>query len=500
MKEIYKTFPISNTIALKGATLCVKKGTIHALLGENGAGKTTLMKILCGLEKMDNGKIFLNGKQVSIRNHHDALKHGIAMVHQNLSLIEDFTSLENIVLQKMPSKYSVFLDSVKAKKLVNKIIEQNRIFVDLDKKVADLPIAERQKIEILRILYLSADILIFDEPTSYLTELESEQLFKVMKNLKETGKTIIFITHNAQDALAVSDQITVLRNGTTVYSSNENKPSLKELSWLMAGETEIVRKQANHGNKKVLVEVENLIFKTEKRIVGPISFQIKENEILGVIGFDASGAVELTEVITGMRKTLQGRLNFIGKDITSYDISKRRKIGIGYIPQKKIQIGLSTNLSIAYNLIINNYVEFSYLGWLKHKKIEEWSNQIIKEYEIKASSVWQPIETLSGGNMQRVVIARELKSKPRLLITCNPTSGLDLRSVNLVHKIFLKLCEQKLSILIYSSDLDEILKICDRILVMSKGKLVKQFENDRSLTKNKLIEAMSYDGNTAELA
>lgn len=500
MREIYKTFPISHTTALKGANLCVEKGTIHALLGENGAGKTTLMKILCGLEKMDSGKIFLKAKQVSIRNHRDALKYGIAMVHQNLNLIEDFTALENIVLQKMPSKYLLFFDFTKAKKTINNIMEQNGIFVDLQKKVADLPVAERQKIEILRVLYLAADTLIFDEPTSYLTELESEQFLKVMKKLKESGKTIIFITHNAHDALAVSDKITILRNGVTVYSSKESKPSLRELTLMMAGQTQVFRKQFVYGNRKNLLKVENLTFRTQRRIIGPISFELKEGEILGVIGFGSSGAVELTEAIAGMRKTLQGKITFHGKDITEKDIAERRRIGMGYIPQKKTQVGLSTKLSVAYNLMINKYKELSHLGWLKYKKIEEWSNQLIEEFEIKALSPWQPVETLSGGNMQRVVIAREARSMPRLLIACDPTSGLDLRSTNFVHKIFLRLCEQGSSILIYSSDLDEILKICDRILVIFKGKLIREFDNDGLLTKNELIEAILSNESRAELA
>lgn len=499
MREIYKTFPTSHTVALKGANLRVEKGTIHTLLGENGAGKTTLMRILCGLEKMDSGKIFLNGKQVNIKNQHDGLKHGIAMVQQNLSLIEDFTSLENIVLQKMPSKFFAFFDSSKAIETINKIMEQNNLFVDLDRKVADLPIAERQKTEILRILYLAADILIFDEPTSYLTEVESEQFFKVVKKLKKSGKTIIFITHNVQDALTISDQITILRNGITVYSSDENKPSVKELSQIMAGETEVIRKQPTNRIKKNLLTVENLTFATDRQIIGPVSFHVREGEILGVVGFGSSGAIELTETIAGMRRASQGRLIFLGKDITFQDIGERRKIGIGYIPQKKIQIGLSMSLPTAYNLIISNYKKFSYLGWLKHKKIEEWSDQLLKEYEIKTSSVWHPVEILSGGNMQRVVIARELSSKPKLLITCDPTSGLDLRSTNFVHRAFLNLCEQKSSIFIYSSDLDEILRICDRILVMSKGKLVKHFENTHMMKKSELIEAMLSNENRAEL-
>ncbi len=500
MREIYKTFPISHTIALKGANLCVERGTIHALLGENGAGKTTLMKILCGLERMDSGKIFLKAKQVSIRNHRDALKYGIAMVHQNLNLIEDFTALENIILQKMPPKYLLFFDSTKAKQMINNVMEQNGIFVDLQKKAADLPVAERQKVEILRVLYLGAEILIFDEPTSYLNELESEQFFKVMKKLKESGKTIIFITHNAQDALAVSDKITILRNGVTVYSSKGSRPSLSELTLMMAGETEIVRKQfTGYGSKKVL-QVENLVFKSERQIVGPISFEIKEGEILGLIGFNSSGAVELTEAIAGMRKTLNGKITFHGKDITEKDMAERRKLGVGYIPQKKTQVGLSTKLPVAENLIINKYKELSCLGWLKYKEIGEWSNKLIEEFEIKVFSPWQPVETLSGGNMQRVVIAREVRSMPRLLIACDPTSGLDLRSVNFVHKKFLKLCEEGSSILMYSSDLDEILKICDRILIMSKGKLVAQYEKDPSLTKNKLIEAILSNESRAELA
>ncbi|MFN3283262.1 MAG: ATP-binding cassette domain-containing protein [Pseudothermotoga sp.] len=363
-----------------------------------------------------------------------------------------------------------------------------------------MTVAERQKIEILRVLYLAADTLIFDEPTSYLNELESEQFFKVMKRLKESGKTIIFITHNAQDALAVSDKITILRNGVTVYSSKESKPSLRELTLMMAGQTQVFRKQFLYGNRKNLLKVENLTFRAQRRIIGPISFELKEGEILGLIGFGSSGAVELTEAMAGMRKTLNGKITFHGKDVTEKDIAERRKIGMGYIPQKKTQVGLSTKLSVAYNLIINKYKELSFLGWLKYKKIKEWSNQLIEEFEIKAFSPWQPVETLSGGNMQRIVIAREARSMPRLLIACDPTSGLDMRSTTFVHKIFLRLCEQGSSILIYSSDLDEILKICDRVLVIFKGKLMRELDNDGSLTKNELIEAILSNESRAELA
>jgi len=490
MKEIYKTFLLNQTKALKGANLCVKKGAIHTLLGENGAGKTTLMRILCGLEKMDSGRIFVNGRHVIIRNQHDALNHGIAMVHQNLSLIEDFTALENIVLQRTPLKFGVFVDLDQARKKIERLMENSGIFVDLDRKVAGLSVAERQKVEILRVLYLEAEILIFDEPTSYLNEIESDQFLRTIRKLRDSGKTVIFITHNAQDALSVSDQITVLRNGTTVYSSEDNNPSLAELTKMMAGETQIFRRQNVHESGKNLISIENVVLREKKRVIGPVSFEIREGEILGIAGFDSSGAVELMEILAGTRRPSDGKIIFLKKDITFQSISERRKIGIGYIPQKKIQVGLSTKLSVAYNLIVNNYKKFSRAGWLNHRKIEEWSNQLAREYEIKISSVWQPADTLSGGNMHRVVIVRELKSKPKLLIACNPTAGLDMKSTDFVHRSFLELCNQGSSILIYSNDLDEILKICDRILVMSKGRLVREFKNTYTLTKDRLIEAM----------
>ncbi|MEJ5229123.1 MAG: ABC transporter ATP-binding protein [Pseudothermotoga sp.] len=489
MRDIHKTFSVNKTKALNGANLVVEKGTIHALLGENGAGKTTLMRILCGLEKMDYGQIFLDGEPVTIRNLNDARKLGIAMVHQHFSLIEDFTALENIVLQRMAWSLTT-LDLKSAEQEVSKIMTQTGLVLDLRKKTRDLSVEEKQKLEILRAVYMKAELLILDEPTSYLSEIESEQLLKVMRNLKELGKTIIFITHEITDAISVADHITVLRNGRTVYYSKDEKPSFEKLAYLMAGETNVVRSKRRRDSQKVLLKVDRLTFETEKQLVGPISFDTKEGEIVGLVGFAFSGAAEILEAIAGMRKILSGKIDFQGVDITFKTIKERRKIGLAYIPQQKTQIGLSLQLSIADNLIATNYERFSHFGWLSWKEVEGWSKKVVEKYQIKVDSIWQRIETLSGGNQQRILLARELELRPKLLIASNPTAGLDLRSVSLLKEIFLKLRQEGSSILLYSTDLGEILDLCDRIFVLSKGALAEEFLNDGSVTKTKLIEAM----------
>jgi len=490
MRDIHKIFSVNKTKALDGANLILEKGTIHTLLGENGAGKTTLMRILCGLERMDHGQIFYEGKPVTVRNLNDARKLGIAMVHQHFNLIEDFTALENIFLQRISSKYLASCNLKSAEQEINEIMKQTNLVLDLRKKTKDLSVEEKQKLEILRTLYMKAELLILDEPTSYLSEIESEQLLKVMRNLKKLGKTIVFITHEITDAISVADHITVLRKGRTVYSSKGEKPSFEKLAYLMAGETEAVRNKRRSDSQKVLLKVDRLTLKAERRLVGPVSFDIKEGEIAGITGFTLNGATEILEAIAGMRKILSGRIDFQGVDITFKKIKERRKVGLAYIPQQKTQIGLSLQLSIADNLIVTNYERFSHFGWLSLKELEAWSNRVVKKYQIKADSIWQTIETLSGGNQQRVLLARELEIKPKLFIASNPTAGLDLRSVSLLRKALLRLCEEGSSILLYSTDLEEILDLCDRIFVLSKGTLVEEFVNDSSVTKAKLIEAM----------
>lgn len=485
MRGIVKKFP--GVIALDGVDFKVRHGEIHALLGENGAGKTTLMKILYGMYRPDAGEIIVEGSKIRIGSPKDSLKIGIGMVHQHFMLVEKLTVLENIAL---------FVEEglrINAERIRNRVLKLSKTYglkINLDAKIWQLSAGEQQKVEILKALYRNVRLLILDEPTSVLTPIESEDLFKSLRRMVETGKSIILITHRLNEALMASDSITVLRKGKVVAAEvKPHEASRLDLVNMIVGRPLGFKTEVNEMREsgKPVLEVEKLRVLNDKGVmaVRDVSFVLKEGEILGVAGVAGNGQKELIEAITGLRKVEGGKVKILGVDVTNS--SPRRIIGLGvaYIPDDKFRYGVAPDLSVAENMIMKLYGEkFSRRKILIDRKtIQKETEKLIQEFEIVTPDVNTPVNLLSGGNVQKLIVARELSMNPRILIASNPTSGLDVASTNYVHWIFHRLRESSGSILLVSEDLEEVLALSNRILVMNEGKIVKEFKGRASLSE-----------------
>jgi len=496
MVDICKIYEVNNVIALNNANLLVKRGTVHALVGENGAGKTTMMKILCGIEKKNKGQIFLNGEKLEPKSAKDAFKAGIGMVHQHFRLIEDFTVAENVVLGIEKSGNFGFINKKAIYEDIDRFSRESGLELNPESKVSNLSIGQRQKVEILRTLYRGADLIILDEPTSVLTEQEIRELFNTIKMLQKQGKTIIFITHKLEEVLQVSNEITILRNGKDIASGDIKNFNKQKISYLMVGEDISFEKASNNGVKgEVIFEVKNLCVKGRSNLVDEVrqvSFEISRGEILGVVGVAGNGQLQLVEALAGLKKASSGKIMLKDREITNLKVREIRDAGLVYIPEDRMNEGASCESSILENIMATKYYkkEFSKSGWIDRRKSYTFANKLIKIYEIKTSSPFVKLGMLSGGNIQKVIIAREFSSEPEVLIVCEPTWGLDVRSTKFVYD---SLCEMRAdgkAILLVSSNLDEVLYLADRILVMYKGEIVASLENSKELTKSLIGEYM----------
>ncbi|MEM1557595.1 MAG: ABC transporter ATP-binding protein [Thermoproteota archaeon] len=489
MRGIVKRFP--TVTALNGVDFRVRPREIHALLGENGAGKTTLMRILYGMYRPDAGEIFIEGRKVSINSPRDALRMGIGMVHQHFMLVDKLTVLENIAL---------FLEGglrLPLNEIRNKLVKLSEIYgleIDPDAKIWQLSIGEQQRVEILKTLFRDVKILILDEPTSVLTPLESEDLFKSMRKMASTGKSIILITHKLDEALRASDSITILRKGKIVAAEiKPNEASRLDLVSMIVGKVlefkpkvEEVAKEA-----KPVLKIDNLKVLDDKGVVAvdDVSLVLREGEILGVAGVAGNGQKELVEAITGLRKVAGGSIKIFGIDVTNSTPNRIIRLGVAHIPEDRLRYGVATELSVSDNLIMKLHKRFSRGVFMDNEAIRKEANRLIQEFEIVAPDANTPVSMLSGGNIQKLIIARELSMKPKILIASNPTSGLDVASTNYVHWVFHRLRALGSSILLVSEDLDEILSLSNRIIVMKKGKIVKEF--DKSVNINEIGLAMA---------
>lgn len=492
MRGIVKRFP--TVTALDGVDFKVRAGEIHALLGENGAGKTTLMRILYGMYKPDAGEIFIEGRKVSIGSPRDALRMGIGMVHQHFMLVDRLTVLENIALF-LESGIKIPFDEIRSRLM--KLSETYGLEIDLDAKIWQLSIGEQQRVEILKTLYRDARILILDEPTSVLTPLESEDLFKSIKKMANTGKSIILITHKLDEALKASDSITILRKGRVVAADiKPSEASRIDLVSMIVGKVLEFRPKAEEVIKeaKPVLEVDNLRVLDDRGLVAVdgVSLVLREGEILGVAGVAGNGQRELVEAITGLRKVAGGSIRMFGIDVTNSAPNRIIRLGVAHIPEDRLRYGVATELSVSDNLLMKLHKGFSKGIFMDNESIRKEAEILIQEFEIVAPGVNAPVNMLSGGNIQKLIIAREFSIKPKILIASNPTSGLDVASTNYVHWVFHRLRASGSSILLVSEDLDEILSLSNRIIVMKNGKIVKEF--DRSATINEIGLAMATGG------
>jgi len=493
IQKTYRSFG-REVRALKGVDLTVKKGTVHGLLGENGAGKSTLMKILSGVERMDAGEIRLCGEPAHIKNAIAAAKHGIGMVHQHFSLLDDYTVVENVVLGMEPVKALGFVDERAAKKAAAEAAKQCGFSIALDRRVGTLSMGEKQKVEIMRVLYGKADLLVFDEPTSVLVEQEVRGLLDTIRMLKAAGKTIVYISHKVEEVLDITDEVTVLRDGEAVFTGPTEQLDTAETVRLMVGRAlapEAKRRPMPAG--ETVLHVKNLFVKNGPLdMVKDASFDVCAGEIVGIAGVNGNGQQELLEALFGLRETDRGEISLCGSNVTRFSPSERRSAGIGYIPEDRIHVGSCSAASVSENLLIDRRNKQPYCkgGWLRQKSVESMTNELISRYSIKASDGRHVVGGLSGGHIQRTILARELSAGPKLLLAAEVTMGLDVLSARYIHDEMLALREKGLAILLVSSNINEILELSDRVLVMRGGEMTACLDNCASLGREEVGEYM----------
>jgi simple sugar transport system ATP-binding protein len=489
MLNITKTF--GTLVANDDISLQVMPGEIHALLGENGAGKSTLMSILFGLYTPDSGKILINGNNVVIKNPNFAVKYGLGMVHQHFKLVKVHTVLENIILGKEDTKYG-FLTFKKAREKLKDICLKYNFNIDLDKKVSALSVGEQQRVEILKMLYQDSNILIFDEPTAVLTPQEIKGLFGIIKDFANSGKTIIIITHKLDEIKEIAEKCTVLRKGKYIGTVEVKDTTTQELAKMMVGrdiEFKVDKPELEKG--KPILEVQNLTYHLNnsskgKVVLDNINFNVHENEILAIAGIEGNGQTELVELVAGLIKNTNKNQKILlnSENVTNDNILQRIEKGISHIPEDRQKYGLILNYSLEYNEIINRLDEKQFInkyGLILNKNITSYTNTLLEKYDIRSSSGSKgKAKDLSGGNQQKLIISRELEKHHDLLIAVQPTRGLDVGAIDYVHKYIVQERNAGKGILLVSLELDEIMSLSDRIIVLYKGKIVANVQTSET--------------------
>jgi general nucleoside transport system ATP-binding protein len=475
LKNITKRFP--GVLANDQISLTLKEGEIHALLGENGAGKTTLMNILYGLYTQDEGEVIIRGREVNIQSPSDAITLGIGMVHQHFMLIPVFTVTENVMLGQESLKFLDILDRSSAAAKVKHISEQYKLKVDPHDFVKDLPVGVQQRVEIIKLLYREAEILIMDEPTAVLTPQEADELFNIMRSLAERGKSIIFITHKLREVLEIADRITVIRRGQVVGTAAPQEADRETLAEMMVGREvslEVDKEHAEPGD--VVLSVEDLFVLDERNqvAVDNVSFQVRSGEILGIAGVQGNGQTELVEALTGLRDKQDGRVILLDQDIAHSNPRQVTEMGVAHIPEDRQRDGLVLTFPVADNLVLNTFYKppFSRRIVLQHEVILKSASQLVEEFDIRTPSVVTTVGSLSGGNQQKVIVAREFSRPIKLLVASQPTRGLDVGSVEYIHRRIVEKRDEGCAVLLVSSELDEIMELSDRIAVMYRGKII----------------------------
>jgi len=476
MKGITKKF--GSFTANHSIDLTIHKGEVHALLGENGAGKTTLMNVLYGLYRPTEGEIFINGKSVSMDNPNVAIENGIGMVHQHFMLVEPFTVTENIILGMETTKTAGYIDMEKAIEEVQALSDKYGLIVDPRSKIQDITVGMQQRVEILKALYRGADILILDEPTAVLTPQEIQDLIKIIRNLTEEGKSIIIITHKLKEIKAVADYCTIIRRGKHIDTVEVEKVTENDLASMMVGrEVNFIVEKDECQAGDVVLRIEDLVVKDNRGIpqVEGLSLEVKRGEILGLAGVDGNGQSELIEAITGLRKIESGKVLMNDKDLANMTPKQIIDSKLSNIPEDRQKRGLVLEYSVAENMILENYMKepFSKKGRvLNHDKIEEHANKLIDKFDIRPTDAKLPAGALSGGNQQKIIIAREVTNDPDLLIAAQPTRGLDVGAIEYVHKSLIAQRDKNKGVLLVSLELDEVMNVSDRIAVIYEGKIV----------------------------
>ena len=476
MRGIVKQFP--GVLANNHVDFSVRTGEIHALVGENGAGKSTLMNVLYGLIHPDAGEILIHVKPTHLTGPRDAIALGIGMVHQHFMLIPVFSVGENIMLGREPVDGMRLYNRARARKLINDLTKKYGLALDPDTRMADLPVGLQQRAEIVKVLYRGAEILILDEPTGVLTPQETKELFVVLRDLVKGGKTIIFISHKLKEVLEISDRITVMRRGKVVGHLTTRETSEEEIATMMVGREVLLRvdkKPAKPG--AVVMRVENVTASSDRGVpaLKGVSFELRQGEILGIAGVEGNGQSELTEVLAGTRKTTGGHVLLGDRDITTYDARTERDAGVAFIPEDRRGTGLVLSFSIAENSILGRERSPRF-SWnelvLKLVAIREWARRLVKEFDVRTPSIDVAARNLSGGNQQKVIVAREMGSKPKVLLAAQPTRGVDIGAIEFIHRRIVQERDEGTAVLLVSAELDEVRSLSDRIAVMYEGRIV----------------------------
>ncbi len=481
MLNITKEFP--GIIANDNVTLRLRKGEIHALLGENGAGKSTLMSVLFGLYQPEKGEIRKNGQVVHIDNPNDANRLGIGMVHQHFKLVENFSVLDNIILGVETTKNG-FLQKAEARKRVKELSEKYGLQVDVDATVENITVGMQQKTEILKMLYRENEILIFDEPTAVLTPQEINELMIIMKGLAKEGRSILFITHKLNEIMEVADRCTVLRKGKYIGTVDIADTTKEELSKMMVGRDvslEVSKSPSTPGENIMTVTDLTVASGTHKKVnaVKNISFNVRAGEIVGIAGIDGNGQSELVHAITGLVKPKSGRIELCGTDISKASVRKRSKTGMSHIPEDRHKHGLVLDFTLKENMVLQRYWErdFEKLGFIKNDEVRAYSDRLIERFDVRSGEGSNSIaRSMSGGNQQKAIVAREMDKEHKLLVAVQPTRGLDVGAIEFIHRQLVEERDAGKAVLLVSYELEEVMTVPDRLLVMYEGKIVGELD------------------------
>ena len=483
LTNINKSF--GHVHANKDINLTINKGTIHGIIGENGAGKSTLMSIVFGLYQANSGEIKINGKEIKLKSPKDSIVNGIGMVHQHFMLVENFTVLENIILGfEGETVFGAKLE--KAKEDLIKLCETYNFDIDLDATISDLSVGFRQRVEILKSLYRGAEILILDEPTGVLTPQEVDELFKILRSLKDEGKTIVLITHKLIEIMDLTSQVSVMRQGEMVGHTKTEKTNKEKLAEMMVGRSVLLRVDKSEAKKgEVVFKVDDLSVKDDLDVirVKNINLEIRSGEILGIAGVTGNGQTELLEALSGIRKVESGSIELFNKKISdkqNYLNPKQLKAkGLAHVPEDRQRMGLISDFKAYENLIFGYHDQepFSKSSILNHKEIHQHSNKVMQEYDVRPNSPNLITSNFSGGNQQKIILSRELNENPKVLLVGQPTRGVDIGAIEFIHQRLIDMRDKGAAILLASVELDEVLSLSDRIVVMFDGKIVGEKDN-----------------------
>jgi simple sugar transport system ATP-binding protein len=482
LRGITKRF--GSLVANSNVNLHIRPGEVLGLLGENGAGKSTLMNVLSGLYRPDEGEILIDGKAVHFRDAKDAIRAGIGMVHQHFMLIPVFTVAENVVLGVEPTGALDHLDLKRARKEVTEISVRHGLEVDPDAVIEEIPVGLQQRVEIIKVLFRSADVIIFDEPTAVLTPQEVTEFFGIVRSLRDAGKALVFITHKLGEVLEVADRISVLRGGKVVGSGDPKSLNSAQLAEMMVGRAvrfEVEKQAAEPGAP--LLEVSGLKVANERDevAVDGVDFTIRTGEVVGIAGVQGNGQTELVEALTGLRPAIGGRISFLGQDVTQASARERHRLGIAHIPEDRQRAGMIADFALSENAVLDSYYEprFSSGLLMRWPNVNNECKRIVRAFDVRTPSIFALADHLSGGNQQKLVVGRELSRDIKLMIAAQPTRGVDVGSIEYIHARLIEARDKGVGVLIVSTELDEILSLSDRILVMFRGRIVAEFPGGR---------------------